>query len=56
MAKHERLVAKYEVPLREGSTLKDEVATTIFEAVRAALDTEAPGAAWRLKVEIAGRD
>ncbi len=47
---------QYEVTLRNGFNFEDEVATTILEAVRAALDTEAPGAAWRLKVEIASRD
>ena len=47
---------QYEVTLRDGFNFEDEVATTILEAVRAALDTEAPGATWRLKVEIAGRD
>jgi serine/threonine protein kinase len=46
----------YEVTLRDGFSFEDEVATTILEAVRAALDNEAPGAAWRLKVEIAGGD
>jgi hypothetical protein len=46
----------YEVTLRDGFNFEDEVATTILEAVRAALDAEAPGAAWRLKVEIAGND
>jgi len=44
----------YEVTLRDGFNFEDEVATTILEAVRAALDNEAPGQAWKLKVEIAG--
>jgi eukaryotic-like serine/threonine-protein kinase len=46
----------YEVTLRDGFSFEDEVATTILEAVRAALDNEAPGTSWRLKVEIAGGD
>jgi eukaryotic-like serine/threonine-protein kinase len=46
----------YDVTLRDGFNFEDEIATTILEAVRAALEAEAPGAAWRLKVEIAGND
>jgi TolB-like protein len=42
----------YEVTLRDGFYLEDEVATTILEAVRAALDSESPGTGWRLKVEL----
>jgi serine/threonine-protein kinase len=43
----------YEVTLRDGFYLESEVATTILEAVRAALDNESPGTGWRLKVELA---
>ncbi len=42
----------YEVTLRDGFYLEDEVATTILEAVRAALDSGSPGTGWRLKVEL----
>jgi serine/threonine-protein kinase len=42
----------YEVNLRDGFYLEDEVATTILEAVRAALDNETPGTGWRLRVEL----
>lgn len=42
----------YEVTLRGGFYFEDEVATTILEAVRAALDNESPGTGWRLKVEL----
>jgi serine/threonine-protein kinase len=42
----------YEVTLRDGFYLENEVATTILEAVRAALDNESPGTGWRLKVEL----
>lgn len=45
----------YEVHLRDGFYLEDEVATTILEAVRAALDNESPGTGWQLKVELADR-
>jgi TolB-like protein len=45
----------YEVTLRDGFYFEDEVATTILEAVRAALDNESPGTGWQLKVELADR-
>jgi TolB-like protein len=43
----------YEVTLRDGFNIEDEVATTILEAVRAALDSGFLGSGWRLKVELA---
>jgi eukaryotic-like serine/threonine-protein kinase len=43
----------YEVTLRDGFNIEDEVATTILEAVRAALDSGSLGGGWRLKVELA---
>jgi hypothetical protein len=39
--------------LRDGFNIEDEVATTILEAVRAALDSGSLGGGWRLKVELA---
>jgi TolB-like protein len=46
---------RYEVSLRDGSNVEGEVATTILEAVRAALDTQPPAAGWRLRVELADK-
>ena len=45
----------YEVSLRDGSNVEGEVATTILEAVRAALDSRPPAAGWRLRVELADK-
>lgn len=42
----------YEVTLRDGYYVEDEIATTILEGVRAALDRDIPSGGWRLKVEI----
>jgi TolB-like protein len=46
---------KYEVSLRDGSNVEGEVATTILEAVRAALNSRAPAAGWQLRVELAAK-
>jgi TolB-like protein len=42
----------YAVTLRDGYYVEDEIATTILEGVRAALDRDTPAGGWRLKVEI----
>lgn len=46
---------KYEVSLRDGSNVEGEVATTILEAIRAALTSRAPAAGWQLRVELADK-
>ena len=46
---------KYEVSLRDGSNVEGEVATTILEAVRAALNSRAPAAGRQLRVELAAK-
>jgi hypothetical protein len=43
----------FHVTLRDGFNLEDEVATTILEAVRAALDAKTGTTPWRLRVELA---
>jgi serine/threonine protein kinase len=46
----------FHVTLRDGFNVEDEVATTILEAVRAALDAETRTTPWRLRVELAASE